>query len=55
VDLARGTRELWRELIPPDPAGVRAVVTCHVTRDGRVYAYSYTRLLSDLYLIEGLR
>jgi hypothetical protein len=27
----------------------------HLTRDGKAYVYSYRRLLTDLYLVEGLR
>ncbi len=55
VDLATGRRELFRELLPADPAGVVAVSEVQVLPDARGYAYSYFRLLSELYLAEGLR
>ncbi len=57
VDLKTSERVLWKELFPEDPAGVIEVGTgrrVRVTPDGRSYGYSYYRLLSDLYLVEGL-
>ncbi len=55
VDLKTGERVLWKELFPEDPAGVAAILPPLLTPDGRFYAYSYARLLSDLYLVEGLK
>jgi len=55
VDLATGAREDWLTLLPADPAGVRVIGNIHVTPDGRSYAYTYNRLLSELYLVTGLR
>ncbi|MFY9550351.1 MAG: protein kinase, partial [Thermoanaerobaculia bacterium] len=58
LDLKTGERVLWKELFPEDSAGVIGVEPAYpvrVTRDGRAYAYTYYRLLSDLYLVEGLR
>jgi len=54
LDLAAGTREVWRTLLPADPAGVRVIGNIHVTPDGATYAYTYNRLLSELYLVTGL-
>ncbi len=55
VDVATGERELVRELMPPDPAGVVAIRPVHLTADGGAYVYSYKRLLDELYILEGLR
>ena len=55
LDLATGRRELWRTVSPADPAGVFSITNFLVTPDGRSYAYSFSRVLSDLYLVEGLR
>jgi len=55
LETAGGRKELWRELIPFDAAGVRSISPPLVTRDGKSYAYAYIRTLSDLYLVEGLR
>ncbi len=55
VDLASGARRPWKELRPPDPAGVLAIGPILVSADGQSYVYSYRRQLDDLYLVEGLR
>jgi hypothetical protein len=41
--------------VPADPAGVVETLGIVPTPDGRFYAYSYLRLLTELYLVEGLR
>jgi DNA-binding winged helix-turn-helix (wHTH) protein/Tol biopolymer transport system component len=55
VDLTTGRRQLVRVLLPPDPAGVNQILSASITPDGKSYAYSYSRVLSDLYLVRGLR
>jgi serine/threonine protein kinase/WD40 repeat protein len=55
LDIASGRRELWKTLIPSDSAGVYSILYFQVTPDGRAYAYSYMRLLSQLYLAKGLK
>jgi Tol biopolymer transport system component len=54
VDLARGSKGLTAELSPFDRAGVMNLIAAQVTPDGRTFAYSYSRTLSDLLLVEGL-
>ncbi len=54
VYLTTGIREPFLELTPPDPAGVSFVGHIALTPDGRSYAYSYGRILSDLYVVDGL-
>jgi serine/threonine protein kinase/Tol biopolymer transport system component len=51
IDLATGTRTLAREAMPTDPAGLINVGPILVTPDGATTVYSYTRLLSDLYIV----
>ena len=51
VDLATGARSEWREAMPADPAGLINVGPILVTPDGATTVYSYTRLLSDLYIV----
>jgi Tol biopolymer transport system component len=55
LDLETGKRVPWKELLPEDSAGVVAVINVRVTPDGRSYAYTYQRELSDLYVGEGLK
>jgi len=55
LDLATGRREPWRELFPADAAGVVRVSSVFVSPDGSFYAYAYSRVLSNLFLVEGLK
>jgi Tol biopolymer transport system component len=55
LNLSNGQRRVWHELMPPDPAGVEYVGPVLPTPDGKAYVYGYRRLLSDLYLVEGLK
>ena len=55
LEIASGRRTLWKQLMPPDPAGVEYVGPVLPTPGGKAYAYGYRRLLSDLYLVEGLK
>jgi hypothetical protein len=54
LDPSTGHRELWRSVGPADPVGV-SEIRVFPTPDGKSYLYNYTRALSDLYLVEGLR
>jgi dipeptidyl aminopeptidase/acylaminoacyl peptidase len=54
LDIATGRRELWKTLVPPDPAGVYSIIEFCITPAGDAYFYSYRRLLSQLFLVTGL-
>ncbi len=51
-DIATGRRELWRTVSPTDLAGVSELAV--YPSGGDSYLYEYTRILSDLYLVEGV-
>lgn len=55
VFLADGRREDVREIVPPDPAGVQTIAAVVFDKDCKSYAYSYSRLLSDLWVVDGLK
>jgi Tol biopolymer transport system component len=55
LDLTTGKREHVRTLAPNDAAGVTAIVNVRITPDGKSYAYSFDRELSDLFLVDGVR
>jgi dipeptidyl aminopeptidase/acylaminoacyl peptidase len=55
VDIATGHRELWKEIAPADPAGVQSIPSVKFSADGKSYAYSVGRILSDLYVVDGLK
>ena len=48
-------REDIRSFSPSDAAGVVVVGGVHFSADRKSYAYSYYRILSDLYVVDGLR
>jgi Tol biopolymer transport system component len=54
-DPASGRRDLWKQLMPSDAAGLSAINRVVITPDGRAYAYSYLRTLSFLQLVEGMK
>ena len=55
LDVATGRKELWKELMPPDPAGIWLISPVWITPDEKYYAYSFARSLADLYVVDGLR
>jgi hypothetical protein len=56
LGLSAGRRKVVRGLMPRDPTGVYELLrVLLLTPDASCHAYAYTRQLSDLYLIEGLR
>jgi serine/threonine protein kinase/WD40 repeat protein len=55
LDLETGKREAWKDLMPADPSGVERISNVLVTGDAKAYAYCYARLLSDLFVVEGLK
>ncbi|MBV8051654.1 MAG: serine/threonine-protein kinase, partial [Acidobacteriaceae bacterium] len=44
-----------KTLSPSDPAGVVTVGGAHFSADRKSYAYDYFRILSDLYVVDGLK
>ncbi len=55
MDVATGQRRPWKVLTPPDPTGVGSIGPTLMSADGSAYAYSYKRLIEDLFVAEGLR
>ena len=55
VDPASGRRELWKEILPADSAGVAPIGGVRMTSDGKSYAYSFMRVLAELFLVDGVR
>jgi Tol biopolymer transport system component len=55
VELDSGKRTLFKEITPPDPSGIAGGLNVVITPDGKSYAYTYRRVLSDLYLAPPLQ
>ena len=52
-ELATGREEPWTEIAPGQMSGVR-LSWVFLTPDGRFWAHSYSRMLTDLYAVEGM-
>ncbi len=55
LEIATGRLEPWRDLTLEDPAGLLRINPVRVAPDGRSWAYSYIRVLSNLYVVDGLK
>jgi eukaryotic-like serine/threonine-protein kinase len=55
LNFASGTRQFWRQLMPPDLSGVTDISAILITPDGKGYVYEYGRTLSDLYLVSDVK
>ncbi len=55
LDVATGRREVWKELMPGDPAGITQLSPAAISEDGKTVLFTCSRSLSDLYLAEGLK
>ncbi len=54
INVASGKRELLKEIIPPDLAGISGFASLLFSPDETIVAYSYNHALSTLYLVEGV-
>jgi len=52
VNLETGQRDLIKTIMPADRAGLQAFDSQFVSPDGSVIAFSYTRILSTLYILQ---
>jgi Tol biopolymer transport system component len=53
VDISRSSAKPWKELAPADKVGLSYVMNVAITPDGKSWAYSYLRELSELYVVDG--
>jgi eukaryotic-like serine/threonine-protein kinase len=55
VNTTTGKMDLWRTFGAEVAAGVTAVAGPHLSSDGTAYAYVYVRVLSEAYVVTGLK
>ena len=55
LNVVTGERQFFKELRLSDPTGLCDMAHVLMSADGRAYVFSYTRLLSELYLVKGLQ
>lgn len=53
MDVATGALTPWKQVGPRDTMGVNAITRILVSNDERSYAYSYRRVLSELFVVKG--
>ena len=55
VNTTTGERVRWKTIQPADPAGVDTIPRVLITPDGTSYCHDYIRILSELFIVEGLK
>jgi Tol biopolymer transport system component len=55
VDSVTGKREVVKEWMPADRAGVTGYDGAGISEDGKTIVYSYNRVVGDVYLVDGLK
>jgi len=55
IDLASGQRKPFKTFSPADPTGLFANQPPQFSRDLKSYVYTYLRITSDLYVVDGLK
>lgn len=53
VDVKTGKYRKYREIAPPDLAGIVMMSAAVISRDEKAYAYSFNRTLSELFVVDG--
>jgi len=52
LKVSTGERQLWREITPPDLSGLASQMTTVISSDGRSMVYGYSRVLSELFIVD---
>jgi len=55
LDIATGVLTPWKEIVPTDVAGALGHNYMSINPDGDAYAYSIERMMTDLFIVDGLR
>jgi eukaryotic-like serine/threonine-protein kinase len=55
IDVVTGRQQVVTTLAPGDAAGLIGISPVALSPDGKSYAYSYRRTLSELYVVDGLK
>jgi serine/threonine protein kinase len=53
LNLATGRKDLWKEVMPSDTAGIVGSPRILLTPDGNWYVYHVARYLSELHIVDG--
>jgi sugar lactone lactonase YvrE len=52
LQTATGQRQPWKEITPPDITGLASPMTTIISADGQSLVYGYSRVLSELFIVD---
>jgi hypothetical protein len=55
INVATGRKQVVGKIEPPTEAGILDSTGVKITPDGKSYVYGYRQILSDLYIVSGIR
>ena len=55
VEVVTGRSTIWRHLDTIDPVGMLSLYAIQIADDDRSYYYTFNRVMSDLFIVEGVR
>jgi hypothetical protein len=55
LNVLTGERQFFKEFHPNDDSGIANMSHILLSGDGKAYVFSYIRMLSELYLVKGLK
>jgi len=55
IDVLAGKRKLFGTYAPADPTGLTPLSSPNYSRDLKSYVFAYSRITSDLYIVDGLK
>jgi len=55
IDVLAGKRKLFGTYAPADPTGLTPLSSPNYARDLKSYVFAYSRITSDLYIVDGLK
>ncbi len=55
LNILNGQRQFFKDINPSDETGLCDMSSIMFSANGKAYVYGYTRLLSELYLVNGLK
>jgi hypothetical protein len=55
IDVRAAKRKLFGTYAPADPTGLTPLSSPNYSRDLKSYVFAYSRITSDLYIVDGLK
>ncbi len=55
LEVATGIATPWKEIVSVDTSGMAGPIEVSINSDGDAYTYTVTKMITDLFIVEGLR